>query len=942
MTDGGAQTLFGGILRLVPYSGIQFYDVLIPRALSSDLKTLFIEERFDSSTGNQRILLPLEPPAKPVARVDPIRTDDVAELDGFQTEARATLAERLIHPVTGDTVDPATVLELDGSMAIARFAGTWTPLPFLRFVGRDTSRRPQYDAGPLNWVRAFVNPPNSADPTHIVVTLAFDTGLSGESRLDAQAYLSPNTDDAAFGSTFVCASTVDDVAPFLAEPWLEAWLAKPPATEGPAPPVSATDTPLVFEHRHFAQYLTLLRLLATAEVIPEVRFTDTIERRFPIRVADVDLILDIGDVETTALLVDVTYDGNGDIPLVAGFAEPLRFRDLTRPGVVHEGSFPTAAEFSGIPFGDASLSRDSGRGDAFHWPSLVRIGHEAKRLALRNNGAEGVTGLSNLRSFLLDDIANPGLWRQSTDDRADGDTSGDLGPMVSGTVLGHVGENGTLLGAGSVDASVPTLADQRAAIRPRFSRASMISFFSAELVLHALSQINEASRGGHSSHENDVRNLRNVVVLAPPALSLQERQALLMRVDRGVELAWRGLGWDRVAPGLPARPVVSQGIGGDLGTQIAFLHNEVTTKYQGRFRDLLRVYRGGDMAGSAAEALRVASVEFGARATTLTIVDYAASEQAVVAHEWQPTVQVQERLPVGTDAALQTLIWTLLLPAIESHLSIAGLDPARHFLDEITGRSATSLLVEDPYFTRRLNRKILWPAAQGLFRLGQQGATSLAHGNRAVGLATLVDLGGGRMSGVAEAFDQAALLAGARGFALDQTKIDLDRGGLARIIRGEMQDCIQQVCRMVAANSCDLLLLCGEGSLLPPVGEAVLAALPVAASRIIDLNTHANQAAADAFGHVKVGMTTAAILPAIAAALDRRQALETSGFGQMAMRRLANAGPGADEPGADGPASDRGQEMRAIGAPVSLTDDSSLGQRVAATRGNAAPQREHS
>ncbi len=916
MQDGGARSLFQGIVRLVPWSGVQTIDVVVPREACAVCKLRFLEEALDVDGGIQHVLLPLE------ASPDP--TPNVPKGDGDAAQ-RSQVAEPLYHPLTGKLVDPATVLELDGVAAINHFAGRWIPLPYLRFVGRDELQRAKFDAGPSNWVRAFVTAPETADAPAIEVTLAFDTSLDQHSRLDSSAYIAPNLDDAAFGSTFFCATGVDDVAPLLGEPWLEAWLASiEPA--GPAPgAMPAPGLPPVGSHFHIAQYLTFLQLLATAGVMPEVRFIDTVQQRFPIRTTPVDLVLDIGDAETTALLVDVTPEGQADAYGDIGYAESLRLRDLTEPHLVHTGPFPTAAEFTAQPYGDTGLSRESGRIDAFNWPSLVRIGNEARRLGLRANGTEGVTGLSNLRSFLLDETASPGLWRQSTNDRRNGESSAsasDQGPMVSGSVLGFVVESGALIGAEPLDPSQLLLSDQRPAIRPRFSRASMIGFFAAELVLHALAQINSAAREGRDAHESDVRELRQVVVLAPASLSHTEREALLSRVAQGLALAWRGLGWDHAAAGVPKQPVATLGLGGELGTQIAYLHNEVSAKYQGRFRDLLRVYRGGDISGSASEALRVASVDFGARATTLTIVDYASSDAAALSGEWQPSVQLQDRLPLGTDAALQALIWTLLLPAIEAHLASAGLDPARNFLDEITGRSSTSLLVEDPYFTRRLNRKVLWPAATGLFALTQHGAESLAYGNRSVSLATLVELGGGRLDGLGAAFDAAALQAGARGFTLRSTKVDLQRGEIARIVRTELQDCVHQVCRAVASNACDLLLLGGDGTRLPTLHEAVLADLPVPASRIIDLNTYQNRAAADAIGGVAI---TSAMLPAIASALDRRQLLEQSGFGHVALGRLALPPPSSEgthralgAPGRRVEASDRAIDPAAAGRIAAL------------------------
>jgi hypothetical protein len=911
MSDGGARSLFAGILRLVPYSGIQFCDVVVSRDVIAASEALFTEELFEADGVPQRILLPLD------ARREEAALVGIAGPNPPSAAAGETLQRpRLMHPVTGKPVDPARVLALDGETTLKEYAGSWIPLPYLRFIGRDDQNRPRYDVGPSNWARAWISKPGSDASAPVKITLAFDTSLERHSRYDQSIYVAPNADDAAFGSTFICAESVDDLSPLLGEPWLESWLAVSARTEVVAPAEEKPAPAMEFRHRHLALYLTLLRMLAHAGVMPEARFTDTIQRRFPIRTTSVDLILDIGETETAALLVDVT-PGATERGAAGGYAEPLRLRDLSAPDRVHEGPFPTAAEFNAPPFGDAMLSRESGRHDAFNWPSLVRVGHEARRLSLRNNGTEGVTGLNNLRSFLLDDAASPGLWRQSTDDG----TAIEHGPMVSGLMLAHIGENGALLGgeppqeprltSDSATPHRPALGSQRSAIRPRFSRASMVSFFASEIVLQALAQVNASAPDGTEAGEHDVRELRQIVVLAPAGLTPRERDALLSRVHAGVVLAWRGLGWDKAkGPGIPVRPTVMLGLGGELGTQVAFLHDEVTTKYQGRFRDLLRVYRGGESSDAGVDTLRVASVDFGARSTNLAIVDYAAREDGLQASEWEPTIRVFERLPFGTEGALQALIWSMILPAIERHLTAAGLTPARHFLDEITGRSTTSLLVEDPYFTRRLNRKILWPAARGLFALNEVAALGAEHGNRSVPLAVLVALGGGRLDAVALAFDVAALQAGARDFKLGEAVVALKRQGLSQLIASEMQDTISQVSRVIGAQACDLVLLTGEGARLPAVKDAVLAALPVAASRLIDLTTRVNRSVADAFGAHALS-NNAALMPAIAVALERRNSLETSGFGAHALRRLGvNPQPNRTS---DGPRALAGPELRETG-----------------------------
>ncbi len=871
MAEGDTRSLFAGILRLVPYSGIQFHDVAILQAATAGVSAHFIEEIFETDGIPHRILLPLD------GRVEERKTKP--------SDTDTPL--RVAHPVTGKPIDPARVLEISATEALGQFAGDWIPLPYLRFIGRDDQQRPRFDSGPTNWVRGWIAPP-APEKSSMSITLAFDTSLERNSRLDTAVYGAPNADDAAFGSTFVCAESVDDLGPLLAEPWLDAWLSR----TSPAQGSTASSGAVEFRHRHIACYLTLLRLLAQTAAMPEARFTDTIQRRYPIRTVSVDLVLDIGDNESTALLAEATPNDQlrGS---ASGFAELLRMRDLSAPHLIHDGPIPTVAEFNAPPLGNSMLSRQSGRHDAFNWPSLVRIGREGRRHSLRSNGTEGVTGLSNLGLFLLDDAASPGVWRQSTEDAH----ATEQGPMVTGLMLSHLSEAGTLLAPEAPGAQAP-------AIRPRFSRASMLALFACELVLHALAQVNAATPelGG----ENEVRELRQVIVLAPPTLSAGERDALLGRVNAGVALAWRGLGWERgPSAGVPTRPAVRLGLGGNLATQIAFLHDEISTRYQGRFGDFLRVYQNGSEGN--AQRLRVASAEVSARTTTFAIVDYTIVEDPLTSAEWVPNLHRTERLPVGTDAAIQAIIWSIVLPAIEQGLDAAGLYPARRFLDEITGRSTTSLLIDDPYFIRRFNRKVLWPAARALLDLDAEAAASASYGNRAVSLATLVALGDGRLDGVSGIFDAAALAAGAPDFSLAETRIPLGRGRLASLISHEMREVSGELSRLVQGENCDLFLLAGDGMRLPSLRDALVAAIPLAPSRIVDLAVRPNRTGVEALGGT-VPMISATLMPAIAAALQQRDTLATSGFSAGTLRRLGRRT-------ADGVSDDA---PRALPAPVTL------------------------
>ena len=58
----------------------------------------------------------------------------------------------------------------------------------------------------------------------------------------------------------------------------------------------------------------------------------------------------------------------------------------------------------------------------------------------------------------------------------------------------------------------------------------MLGFFATELVLHAIAQVNADANDSGATLENEVRELRQIIVLAPTSLNSQERAALLDRI----------------------------------------------------------------------------------------------------------------------------------------------------------------------------------------------------------------------------------------------------------------------------------------------------------------------------------------------------------------------------------------------------------------------------
>ncbi|MEQ1696233.1 MAG: virulence factor SrfB [Hyphomicrobiaceae bacterium] len=816
----GQGRLFDRVCRLVPASGLQFIDSGLDAAHLAMLRAWFTEDEIETTSGVRRVLLPL--------------ASDAAS-DGT-----------IWHPLTFKPLGPSETLSFSGLEALEPFLDTWVPVPFLRYLGRTGDAAQRYDQGPSNWARVFVAKPaeglRGADRLQVV--FAFDTRLDMRSRADQTPYLAPNSDDALFASTFMLADAPEELSDYLSQGWIDTWVrdicrahtSSAAITDFDEAGFTTAPTPDAgFALAHIARYLTFLKILKRATTTPQIRFVDSISKTLPTAISGLDLVIDFGAAETTALLIPRSQTRDPDITMLARSAVPLRLRDLSNPVDIHSGPIPTLVEFDNQTFGNAALSRRSGRHDAFAWSSLVRIGVEAKRLALRSNATEGITGLADIASGLDQTSPSDVLWRFST---ADSPTA-KSGRMVTGEALRHLSESGDvtsrpdglLAGPNGESASM-------AAMRPRFSQSALVGFFIVELLLHAISEINSATPGSpfaqQTSERNDIRHIERIIITSPVAMSSIERQNLVERVNTAIDLIWRTQQWDQ--PGQLAQPIKPQlalGIGADVGLQLVYLFTEVRNKFGGSFSDLVDCIRRRTGDPDARDSLRISSLELSRRAAGLTVIDYDVAHDGSV----QAGLVLADRTGFGGDRVIDAIAHNHILAAIEAKLSSCGLDDAQDFmLDYLAGGDDPSGPNQNG---KRFLTKILRPAATGVFDTYANTPARGAEGLRRYRLDHLVALGGGRLDPAAVHFEAAATAAGAINFHLGTISLDVGRRHIKRLVETELWPMVNAMTDAIQNSESDLLLMGGDLAQLPDLLDHVLSRGPVPAGRIVvrDSNT---------------------------------------------------------------------------------------------------------
>lgn len=820
----GASSPFQRVLSLFPLSGIQIHEFELPASVLALTYDQYIEH---------------------------VRTDDAGDGPPLLVLLGADSVSGGVawHPLTHRALAPDEIIGPTGFQALEPYMATWLPFPYLRYVGRSEDGAIQYDEGPLNWARLYVAAPEGPlrAAGKVKALIAFDTRIVPTSRLELSRYLGPNAEDAILSSTFLPVTDPSRLKGFISERWLDRWLS---VAFNAANPKSSDAR---FKLAHIVHYLTLLRAIGSQAALPAVRFLDRRDGSDPRQSSDIDLIVDIGGSETTAVLVEP------DSPRVLSSATPLRLRALSKPQHVHVGRFPTAIEFDQPPFGDVASSRLSGRADAFLWPSPARIGTEAHALSMRANAAEGITGLADLKLYLLETTPSVGVWRRSSE-------SGErLGPMVAGASL-HSIRGERLLEDKRAPSSGPP-------VRPQFSRSELMSFFVAEIVAHALTQINAAVVDVESFAACRLKRIRQVVLTADITMSDEERAHLLARARAGVDLVWRSIDAGQGGSlGVPPPPEVVLGLGVDLGAQFIFLTDEVRSRFNGELLRYLGLMSAPIRIKPYSMAIRIGSLELGERATGLTAIEFRHGESEAL----KPQVIAVERWGQGRSRVVDAVLSRVVIPSIERAIEAGGLKPAAHFIDEITGRSSASHLIEDPLFARRFNRRVLRPAAEALVTLHLDRSRLFSRARRTIPLSDLTSIGGGRMAPLDDVLDAAARRAGVRGFGANRIGVAFTGTDVGRIVQEAYRDLLERAVDHVRQLDCDLLLVHGAGARSGAVVDLLRELQPVPATRIRVLDDGTRASAIS--GADRIPPESAELVTIVAAYLASRDMLKSTHF----------------------------------------------------------------
>lgn len=728
-----------------------------------------------------------------------------------------------------EVVKPESTLPLLESLAV--LDGVWLPIPFLRFNPPRT-----FVEGPDNWARVQIRKlaePDSAGNTHRV-TLALDSQINDLSPLA----LAPTTNDILNGTRFALAWRDDEVFDFLDQTWIDGWLRE--AFLHYATSVeNRSEREIAQALRGFeyqAHWLNLLTLLGEQLTVPEVKI---VTHTLSTPAIPVDLILDVGNTHTCGVIIEDQGDANDGLRQTA----ELQVRSLSEPQFLNEPLFTSRLEFSEARFGKQHFSVESGREDAFVWPSIVRVGDEARKLAMQRLGTEGNSGISSPRRYLWDETPVLQDWRFSQMN-----SKSQREPLATAfPLMNLMNDDGQPLYTLPLDERLPVFS-------PQYSRSTLMTHMLCELLAQALGQINSVATRLRLGFPASPRQLRTIILTLPSAMPKQEREIFRRRMFEAIALVWKAMGWhpqdddfsnskQRDKSVVPVPQIQMEWDEASCG-QLVWLYNEAISHYAGQtetfFASLARPDRVGVPDEMPGRALRVASIDIGGGTTDMAIVHYQLDDGTGSNVKITPHLLFREGFKVAGDDILLDIIQRCVLPALQTQLQKSGITDAAALMATLFGDSGR--IDTQAVLRQQTTLQLFMPIGHAILSAWEQSDINdpLAGLHATFGELLSQQPTRNVMNYLKQAIDH-ALPASAPAFDLFAVPLQVNFSDLqAAMLGGQftLTAPIHAVCEAISHYGCDVLLVTGRPGCLPGVQALIRHLQPVPVNRMVWLDKY--------------------------------------------------------------------------------------------------------
>ena len=735
------------------------------------------------------------------------------------------------------------------------FAGKWLPLPYFKREITDKFEFNKDKIGPTNWVRARLikldEEGKEDNSYHLVIAVDTRIGIAPKNTgpaAQSRKYLMPTDMDIATGGAMrpnifsLCGE--EQLLDYIKEDWVQKWIDN-------CFDEYCRNHPQERKYRFKTEserwikgrmlYLALIQHLCTrttedgAEntgIAPNICLVQTGDMSTAERI-EVDLVLDIGHSRTCGFLLDNKDSGNNFK------GEPLELRDLSKPNMIDDQVFESCLEFAIADFGDKKLSRDSGRRfpvPAFSWPSICRVGSEARRMSCQPGSRFGETGFINPKRYLWDKELRPHAWSffSSRPDQEDTKINADKDTGFC-DVLDKFGNYNN-------DRTDPVL-------QAKYPRSAMTFFFLSEIINQAISQINSASYRLKKQSPNTPRVLHNIVLTVPSAFSAEEIDLLKRRANDAVNIIWHLLGWSdesdsQLTQFIHKKPEVLVHWDEATCTQATYLYAEIAHKFYGRKKEFLellgkpRPFPDNQTKNKKkkVESIRVASLDIGGGSTDLSITTFGLLPESELL---KTQFDFREGFDFAGNQVLKAVIEKVVLPGLICCLKKADLkikDAEKHmralFQKNLAGQTEDNKRGRNAFGKQICQQVALYALAQHeqdpdmekkllLHKLSD--ILKYEESPSKTALNYLNPIFGEDDTDKEDREEESKLL---------NLQIPLDMEALIGAVEDALQPTIAQLCEVIFQYQVDILLVSGGLSRFPVVRKLLSNRMPVDINRI--------------------------------------------------------------------------------------------------------------
>lgn len=471
-------------ITLIANTGLQFYKFEVefdPLNFRKD-KVQFIE---DYDIGRERFWLD---EVVKISKEDDIWARKSQLVKHNYIDRNGELAEDLDQSVL-HVVREGSFYEIGNlNRTLKNFEEHWIPLPYFQQNNINEDR-----FGPTDWVRIYFK---RIEDNRLQVVLLVDTTTTTTSDLlQATPRLSENANE----NRYFLPDNDDLILQYMDKKanceWVEDYIQPFFVNEN-----NALERPYL---KHISSYLFFIRFLKKLNRLPNIQLIPDDKGR-----VDVDLVVDIGNSRTSAILFENPLEQDFNFNTV----KELRVQDLEDPLLVYTKPFSTRLIFKEASFNTASSNIN--QNDKFIWPSPVRIGFESERTINQSNvnvllRREDTSHYSSPKRYLWDDAPMQHQWHFHSND-----IDAPPKPVYQKGISEQLKSDGSLC----TDGLFGTVA--------AYSRQSLMTFVFLEIFSQAFSQVNSIEfRTEHGNPERR-RRVKRILITCPTAMVKQEQVSL--------------------------------------------------------------------------------------------------------------------------------------------------------------------------------------------------------------------------------------------------------------------------------------------------------------------------------------------------------------------------------------------------------------------------------